>query len=406
MLIKNEINNSLTIFSSAEGHYLIGKDGKKYIDTSLGNGVHIFGHSNKELNEIINKAVSKGIHFATKSESLEKLEVVLQGLFEPTFDSIVLCSSGSEATMRAVRLARAVTGKSKVVVVCGSWHGGTDSLMYDCIPSSKDEFSFVSKGSGIISSNLSQLIPIKFCDSEDAIDKINGNKKDIAAIIIEPIQGGLPHDKCKNYLKLLRKLANAVEAPLIFDEIILGLRLRKLGAIDYFGITPDIATFGKSFGAGLPVGAVVWNEKITEKLSTQVFFGGTFSGNPLVCETMAAVINKIDDDKMLYQKFDSVGQNFRDSLNAFFISNDYPMQVYGVSSIFRIVFTKENIHSRTEREYYELDTHDRQSEFYAELLKMGVYFNSNRLGFFSRIDIEDTSKLLIERIKFATKKIF
>ena len=253
---------------------------KGYIDLGFCSGANLLGHNLKFQDKILKDYINKKIsNFSTPNLHAFNLSKELKKIL-PNFSKFIFCNSGSEANIKALRIARAVTNKSKVVAATGSWHGSVDQFLF----TSNKKHQTIKLSDGISNDQKKNLIFIPYNDillSKKILDK---NKNQISCIFIEPIQGCLPNIKIKKYLKFISKYCKKNNIILIFDEMITGIRTNMGSAQEFFNIKTDISTFGKAFANGMPIGFIAISKKIEQKIKKQksnIYFGGTFSGNSM-----------------------------------------------------------------------------------------------------------------------------
>lgn len=278
----------------ADGCYIYDADGNRYIDYIDSWGPMILGHNFPEIREAVLKACEKGLSFGCATEvEVEMAEFICEHL--PHVEMVRMVNSGTEAVMSAVRAARGFTGKSKIIKFAGCYHGHSDALL-------------VSAGSGVMTSGVPDSAGVPAGCTQDTMTAVYNNldsvktlmeqaKDQVAAVIVEPVAANmgvvLPDE---GFLQGLRDLCDKNNALLIFDEVITGFRLAFGGAAEYFGVKPDMVTYGKIIGAGMPVGAYGGRKEIMEMVSPSgpVYQAGTLSGNPVA---MAAGLTQL---KYLY----------------------------------------------------------------------------------------------------------
>lgn len=278
----------------ADGCYIYDADGNRYIDYIDSWGPMILGHNFPEIREAVLKACEKGLSFGCATEvEVEMAEFICEHL--PHVEMVRMVNSGTEAVMSAVRAARGFTGKSKIIKFAGCYHGHSDALL-------------VSAGSGVMTSGIPDSAGVPAGCTQDTMTAVYNDldsvktlmeqaKDQVAAVIVEPVAANmgvvLPDE---GFLQGLRDLCDKNNALLIFDEVITGFRLAFGGAAEYFGIKPDMVTYGKIIGAGMPVGAYGGRKEIMEMVSPSgpVYQAGTLSGNPVA---MAAGLTQL---KYLY----------------------------------------------------------------------------------------------------------
>lgn len=367
------------IIKKAQGCYI--EDDKKnfFIDTSMGSGAQIIGHGN-ELAKRAGKQISNGTIYSIPNEHTLKVSQLLKQHINPGLhDNYIYCSTGTEANMRACRMARAYTGKDIIGRFHGGWHGGLDGFLEDH-PDSKGVPKAVN--------NLIKILPY---NDESCFQQITS---DFAAVIIEPVQGSNPRSDIKDFLQKLRNRCNETGTLLILDEVMTGFRLSMKGGAGLFDIKPDIVTYGKVLGGGFPIGVVGGK---TEIMSTNnVFYGGTFSANPLSMHAAELILQTIIDQNLIqYDKLNQAGEHFRNALNQHFLDKQKPLKIMGCGPLNRIIFTNKFIKNRKERDEYESQN---QLQFYEELKKRGVFVNTNRLFHFSMCHTQNIVDEIVNKI--------
>lgn len=360
--------------------------GRSYIDTTLGAGTHILGYAHPLLTKEVARQFGEGSLFTIPNhytyEVVEQLSRIL-----PQFDRFVFCNSGSESTMRAARIARAYTGRGKIAVFSGGWHGGNDLFLFDDVGTGRSRAQSDFKSAGTPRELFSTVVMLPY-NCERAFEIIKQHRKDIAMVMIEPSQGSNPRDDVGAFLKKLRLITKKYGIVLCFDEIISGFRVALGGCQEHYGVAADMATYGKTLGAGLPIGMVAGTKKIMDvikggKTGKAVFMGGTFSANPLTMSASRVLLRYLVAHKTeIYGYLNGQGQRLRKEINDFCSMRGIPVRAIGIGSMSRLVFTDKYISSRRDRDRFEAPQ-ELQGRFYAHLLKCGVYVSQNRLIFLS-----------------------
>ena len=341
--------------------YVTDTEDNTYIDTTMGSGAQIIGHNN-ELIEKIGEQIKKGTIYTIPNWHTSSVSSYLKEYINPDFSKqYIYCNSGTEANMRAIRLARAYTGKSLIGRFHGGWHGGLDGFLEEH-PSNR--------GVPLETNRLFRVLPY---NEDSCFENITS---DMAAVIIEPVQGSNPRSDIKQFLQRLREHCTKTGVLLIFDEVMTGFRLSAKGGSGVFDIRPDLITYGKVLGGGFPIGAVGGKDKIMR--TKDVFYGGTFSANPLSMYAATLILESIvDATHIQYDKLNHVGKLFRDGLNEFFVTEDKKMRVIGCGPINRIIFTDKFIRNREDRDSFEPE--NAQEAFSNRLKELGVFVNGNGL---------------------------
>ena len=342
------------VITKAYNCYIEDKQGNKIVDTSMGAGSQIIGHDNKLIRKI-SEQVKRGTIYTIPNIHTDAVNFYLKKHINPDLhDEYVFCNSGTEANMRAIRLARAYTGKNKIGRFHGGWHGGLDGFIE-------------SKGVPRVFNDLVAVLPY---NDESCFEKI---KPDLAAIIIEPVQGSNPRSDVDLFLKKLRDKCTETGVLLILDEVMTGFRLSMRGGAGVFAIEPDLVTYGKVLGGGFPIGAVGGRKEILK--TKDVFFGGTFSANPLTMYAAKLILKTIVDKEYIrYDELNSMGELLRFKLNKIFTDNKKPMRVIGCGPTNRIIFTDKIIKNKKDRDNLETQN---QHKFYNKLKSNGVFVNVN-----------------------------
>ena len=386
----------------AKGSKIVDVDGNEYIDFWLGHYALILGHSPPEVVKAVKQQIENGTHYGTCHElEIALAEQVVKMI--PSAEMIRFTNSGTEASMYATRLARTYTNREKIVKIEGGWHGGYDALHIAVNPPLD-----IPQSNGITKGAQKDTITIPFNNLEAARNKLKN--ENIAAIIIEPILGaggGIPADK--KFLKGLKELCLEKNALLIFDEIITGFRVAPGGAQQYYGILPDITIFGKIMGGGFPIGVIVSRREVMEHMDPLLyerpkfsFHGGTFCGNP-VSLTAGLTTLKILEDGHLLNQLNTRGDKIRRQLRNIFEKRGIDVCVTGVSSIFQIHFTREEV--RDVRSAFQADR-AKLTDYHMHLITNGIFFLPTKLGALSRAHTrEDIDRFLLETENYVNKNI-
>jgi len=322
-----------------DGGHIIDADGNKYIDYVMGYGPLLLGHDLPEsVQSAVQSEATKGPMYGAPTEvEVELAEFVAEHV--DSVETLRFVNSGTEATVSAVRLARGVTGRDKIVVMKGGYHGAQESTLVEGEPGDAEPST-----SGVPSAFACEAIPVRFNDSEQAERVFKEYGEDIACILVEPVLGnnGVVRP-VEGYHRELRRLCDEHGVLLVFDEVITGFRVGGLGcAQSEVGVEPDLTTFGKIVGGGFPVGAVGGPAHLVEEFTPtgDVFQAGTFSGHPV---TMAAGLEtlRFAKDNDVYGHVNSLAEELRAGMTE--VVEDYAPEytVVGVDSIFKTVFTRE-----------------------------------------------------------------
>jgi len=297
----------------ASGAHLTTVDGAVLVDCCMAYGPLILGHAPQPIRKAITEQLDLGWLYGTPTP-LEPAMARLITQDHPGMDMVRFVSSGSEATMAAIRVARGYTGKKDIVKIEGGFHGAHDAVLVKA--GSGATTMGVPDSAGVLSDLVAHTRQVPFNDT-DALETLLASGQDIAALIIEPVMGNigpvLPQD---NYLKDVREITKAHDVLLIFDEVITGYRLGIGGAQKKFGIQPDITTLGKIIGGGLPIGAFGGRREIMEWVAPRgpVYQAGTFSGNPLSLTAGIATLQYLHDHGEIYHNLDEKTRAMEESI--------------------------------------------------------------------------------------------
>jgi glutamate-1-semialdehyde 2,1-aminomutase len=281
-------------FERASGAYLWDADGKRYIDYLGSWGPMVVGHTHPEVVEAVQAAASRALSFGAPTEAEVELAELLCRLV-PSLEMLRLVSSGTEATMTAIRLARGFTGRDVILKFEGCYHGHADSLL---VKAGSGALTFGNPSSaGVPADTARHTLVLPYNDVAQLREAFAGRGREIAGVIVEPVAGNmnlvLP---AEGYLQVLRELCTAHGTVLIFDEVMTGFRVARGGAQAHYGIQPDLTTLGKVIGGGLPVGAVGGRRDIMQQLAPlgPVYQAGTLSGNPVAVAAGIATLKLLE----------------------------------------------------------------------------------------------------------------
>ncbi len=322
---------------SGKGSRLVDVDGNEYIDLTMGYGPHLLGHAPEVAVAAVNSVASSGLQFALHSPGKEPLARLVTNAHSGN-EMVLFCNSGTEATMHAIRVARAFTHKSKIAIFEGGYHGVHDYVLVKAGPGSTlDEPRYVPRSLGIPNETLSTVTMLPYW-SDVAIDRIRAMRHELAAVLIEPVQGQNPQTEQGEWLAKLRLVCSESNVMLVFDELITGFRLAFGGGQEYFQIAADLVTYGKILGGGLPVGAIAGRRDVMEMFAPRadgaaVSSAGTFSGNPMTMATGTAVLGYLRSHPEVYSYLNHEGKRLASNLNRFFVSNGVEAAVQVAESV-------------------------------------------------------------------------
>jgi len=356
---------------SAQGSKLTDADGKTYVDYCMAYGALLLAHANAEVIEAVKSQLAKGTLYGAPTElEVQFAEQISKA--SPCMEMMRLVSTGTEATMHAIRAARGSTGRKKIVKFDGCFHGSHDNVLVKAGSGAATWGAPNSLGIPEETTQNTIVLPYNDVDALEEAFKVEGNQ--IAAVIIEPVLGnvGLILPK-KDYLKKLRKITEAHGTVLIFDEIITGFRLALGGAQEYFGVKPDMATLGKVLGGGFPLAAFGGKKEIMQNISPvgKVYQAGTFSGNPVSATAGYTILSYLmKNNNQIYPQLQKNASELTKALSDLALTHQVPAQAYNVASMYQIFFTYKPV-----VDYACAKTSDTQmfTAYFQELLKQGVF---------------------------------
>ena len=355
---------------SAKGAYLYDEDGNRLIDYINSWGPMILGHAYEPVvNAVIEKA-KLGTSFGMPT-ALETQIAQLAVSMVPNVDKIRFVSSGTEACMSAIRLARGYTKKEKIIKFAGCYHGHSDSFL---IQAGSGAITFGSPNSpGVTAGTAKDTLLANYNDLESVVNLIEANKNEIAAIIVEPVAGNMGCIPPKEgFLEGLRRLCTKNEILLIFDEVMTGFRLAKGGVQELYNVKADMVCYGKVIGGGLPVGAFAAREEIMNYLAPlgPVYQAGTLSGNPLAMAAGLAMLNALNNDSKIFERLADKTKYLKDGITRVLTQNNVKFTVNSVGSMISVHFDKNPV---IDFETAKNGDNETFKKFFHGLLQEGIY---------------------------------
>jgi glutamate-1-semialdehyde 2,1-aminomutase len=325
--------------ATAKGAYLTDIDGNRYIDYVSSWGPMILGHAHEAIVEAVQKVAEKGTSFGAPTlVETEMAELICHAV--ASIDKIRFVSSGTEATISAIRLARGYTRRDVIIKFNGAYHGHGDSFL---IKAGSGAATFgVPNSPGVTEGTAKDTLVAEYNDLASVQKLFDENAGKIAAVIIEPVAGNMGCVPAgKEFLNGLRQLCTQNGSLLIFDEVITGFRLFKGGAQTLYGVSPDITTYGKIIGAGMPVGAYGGRGEIFDKLAPEgpVYQAGTLSGNPLAMTAGSTLLKILIENPEIYEKLESKANKLEQGLNLAIANTGTKAVVNRVGSMMTMFFT-------------------------------------------------------------------
>lgn len=363
-------------------------DDNEYIDFTMGFGVHLFGHTPPFIAEALTEQISRGLQIGPQGESANDVAALVCELTK--VDRVAFCNTGSEAVMNALRVARAATGRPRVAMFAGAYHGSFDGVLAPiprlegCAPGMYDDVLVLEYG------------------SEQALRTLAAHAHELAAVIVEPVQSRRPDLQPREFLHQLRAWTRDADVALIFDEVMVGFRLAQGGAQAWYGIEADIVTYGKIVGGGMPIGLLagdarwldcidggswVFGDDSTPQTDT-VWFAGTFNKNPVtLAAAHAALTHMKEAGPTLQEALNAKTDDLAIRLNGWFADNDVPIEVVNAGSLFRFKMSRK------------LDL------LFAHLLDQGVYVWEGRTMFLSTAHSDADVDVLVGAIQEGVRRM-
>ncbi len=355
---------------SAKGAYLHDVDGNSYIDLIGSWGPMLFGQAHPVIEDAVRNALANGFSFGAPSYNEVLIAQKISDMV-PSIEKVRLVSSGTEATMAAIRLARAFTKKDKIIKFEGCYHGHGDSFL-------------IAAGSGVATLGTPDSPGVTQATARDTLTAVyndinslealfDANAGDIACVIVEPVVGNMGLVIPKNgYLQAVKTLCEKHNALLIFDEVMTGFRLSSSGYQGICGIKPDLTTLGKIIGGGLPVGAYGGRADIMEMIAPEgpVYQAGTLSGNPLATTAGLAMLGLIQTNPEVYQKLEAKGKILAEAITKQINSLDIKASVSQIGSMFTLFFTDKKVENFNDAKTSDLI---KFGQYFRGMLNRGIY---------------------------------
>ncbi len=378
-----------------EGAYIYDIDKNRYIDFVQSWGPLIFGHCDKDIEDAVIDATKRGLSFGAPTEIETKLALKIVKLFD-NIDKVRFVSSGTEAVMSAIRLARGYTKRDDIVKFVGCYHGHSDSLL---VEAGSGMATFGTPSSPGVPSDLTKHTLLATYNDIDSVKECFNNSDNIACVIIEPIAGNMglvPADE--EFLREVREICDENGALLIFDEVMSGFRASLKGASGLLDTKADIITFGKVIGGGMPVGAFGARGEIMDMLSPDgpIYQAGTLSGNPIAMSAGLASLDKLIDDSLLYDRLGTLAKRLVGGFKEVANRHNIPMVVDHRGSMFGFFFNESEV-----KNFEDASRSDAKlfAKFHQGMLEEGVYLACSlyETGFISSVMDEKLIDEVIEK---------
>jgi glutamate-1-semialdehyde 2,1-aminomutase len=353
-----------------DGAYLEDSDGERYVDLCQSWGALLFGHARKEIVDAAIEAAGRGTSFGVPTEAEVRLAERIVAMV-PSVEQVRLVSSGTEAAMSAVRLARAATGRDTLIKMEGCYHGHSDALLARGAGSGLATFSIPSTP-GVTAGAARDTLLAAFNDLDEVASLFDANEDTVAAVIVEPVAANMgvvpPHD---GYLEGLRDLCDEHGALLIFDEVITGFRIARGGAQGRYGVMPDLTVLGKVMGGGFPAAAFGGRRDLMEQLAPAgpVYQAGTLSGNPVAVAAGLASLELIDREDP-YPILEATAEDLQAGLASAFDANGIDATINRAGSLLSVFFSEGPVRNFDDAKSAD---HERFARFFHHMLGEGVY---------------------------------
>ncbi len=379
---------------AARGAYLEDVDGNRYVDITMGFGVLLFGHEPAFLNDAVRRYLSGGLRLGPRSEETGHAAELLAEL--TGFERVAFANSGTEANSAAIRLARAATGRDTVVMFQGSYHGHADNVLGRSV-STEGQRTTMPVSSGIPAGAVGDLVVLEY-GADNSLEALEQLAPRVAAVLVEPVQSRYPGLQPREFLHRLRELTRRHGTVLLFDEMLTGFRPHQQGAQGVFGVTADLATYGKCIGGGYPIGAIAGRADLMDGIDggfwrygddstpprDTTFFGGTYIQHPVAMAAAQAVLGHLKESGPgLQEGLNAATERLVDTLNQFFTAEEFPVRIARFGSLFRFEY----------RGNLEL--------FFHHLLLRGVYVWEWRNFFLSTAHTEQDVAFLVHAVQNA-----
>ncbi len=364
------VGGNPVFIAKAKGAYLFDVDGNRYLDYVGSWGPAIVGHAHPRVVRKVREAAAEGLSFGAATERELILARLIRSAF-PAMEKLRLVTSGTEAAMSAIRLARAHTGRTRIVKFDGCYHGHSDSFL---VKAGSGSMTFgIADSAGVTPRVAQDTISIPFNDAESVEKTFQRHGKHIAALIVEPVAANmglvLPEP---GFLRLLREATGHYGSLLIFDEVISGFRVCFGGAQHWYGVTPDLTCLGKIVGGGMPIGAYGGRNEIMELVAPlgPVYQAGTLSGNPLATAAGIETLTILSQSNDAYEKIDDITTTLCKGLGEIISRRGVSARIAQLGSLFTLFFSKKQV--KDYRQAMRCDLH-MFARYFRSMLKGGIY---------------------------------
>ena len=385
----NGVGGDPIFFDHGEGAYLYDVDGNKYIDYVGSWGPMILGHANPVIIDAVKAVLDKGLGFGAPTEIETSLAKKVCQIV-PSIDLVRMVSSGTEATMSAIRLARGFTGRDKILKFEGCYHGHSDSLL---VKAGSGALTLgVPTSPGVPSDLAKHTLTLEYNNLEVVEDLFSKMGEEIGCIIVEPIAGNMNCIPPKEgFLQGLRKICDKYGAVLIFDEVMTGFRVALGGAQEVYNVIPDLTALGKVIGGGLPVAAFGGRRDIMNQIAPlgPIYQAGTLSGNPLSMASGLAMLTALEEDKSFYKNLGRRAEYLVQGIVSEAKAKDIQMTSNYVGGMFGMFFSsEEKVTNFSQASSCSIELF---MKFFQEMIKQGIYLapSAYEAGFLSNAHTDE-----------------
>jgi glutamate-1-semialdehyde-2,1-aminomutase len=412
-LVPQEVIKTLALphpiyIDRAEGAYLYDIDGNPHIDMACGFGAHVLGHRPESVRNAVAAQLDRGWQYGVHNiEQAPLARLVAEAA--PAVESMVFLNSGTEATMVGMRAARAFTGKPKVAVFDGSYHGTHDYVLQGADPeSARDAPEAAPIGRGVPRAILSETTIMLPYLERSAFDAVRKHRDQLALVIVQGVQNRSPHLGAADWLSELIAVCREIGVLTLLDEVVTGFRVAYGGCQESFDLAPDLVTYGKGVGGGFPIGITAGREDVMSLFydrvgSGGIMAGGTFNGNPLSMAAASAAVEEMRKNKnTLYPRLNALSDRLASDVNAFCRAGNFAAQLMNAGSIFCMRLSGQTIQTSrdgTDENPAVVDA------FHLHLMNAGVVMPGIRMSMLSAAHNDETVDAIVQAIQTALEAL-
>ena len=391
----------------AQGHYVYDVDGRRYLDFMINATTYIAGHANPQVVSAVQEQAALGLSYSGPTEAQVRLARMLCDRV-PSVERVRFTNSGTEGTLNAIRMARAFTGRHKIAKFEGGYHGNHEYVSVSVSPPAgrldPEGPTAIPEWPGQPPSILQEVLVLPYNDPEASELAILRHKADLSCVIMEPVASNIGYIPGRpDFLRRIRELTSELGIVLIYDEV-QSFRLSSGGAQEYLGVTPDVTTFGKIVGGGMPVGAWGGRQDLMALFDPgegpAISHSGTFNANPMTMVAGEATLKQLTPE--VYRRLNGLGETLREKLRAVFGEMDVPAQVTGIGSLFAVHFTGEEVY-----DYRSMMRGDqtKKKQLFTGLLNEGVLIQPRAAGALNILTTDDEIDTLVDAVRRVVQRM-